>query len=105
MQARMQVRVVDAARCLSETVRAGPLVAVILLGSIERTRLMDGNGAMDSDDERIAAIARVLLDDGYIDDEGDAHQAAARILDIVQAQLPSEAPDAVREADPAASRD
>ena len=39
----------------------------------------------------IARVTHVVLDDGYFDNDDDAQQAAARILEIVQTQLPSEA--------------
>ena len=61
---------------------------------------------MDSDEDRVAAIARMLIDDGYVDNDTEARQAAARILQVVQTHLPSEAPAAARIPTPgAATRD
>lgn len=48
---------------------------------------------MDTDEaDRVTAIARLLIDDGYVDNESDALRAAARILQVARAELGSRNP-------------
>lgn len=49
---------------------------------------------MAGDEERLRALAALLIDEGYLDDETDALLAAARILQVAKARQASEEPEA-----------